>query len=171
MHQLETAAVDAAGNRTERNDTVRVDNTLPVDTTITPVGWQNGPVNVTVTGTDADAGVDHVEWQLNAQPPGSGPEGTVVNIGIHGTHNFRTRIVDEVGNTTPWADHVVQVDIQGPADTTVIPSGWITDPSIDLDITADDNGASGIQRIQWRLDGQTTGDVLGTDTTPGHDLR
>ena len=52
-HQLESAAVDEAGNRTERNDTVKVDDTLPSDTTVTPVGWQNGPVNVTVNGTDA----------------------------------------------------------------------------------------------------------------------
>ena len=58
------------------------------------------------------------------------------------------------------------VNIAGPGDTTVVPSGWITDPSVDLDITADPNGSPGIQRIQWRLDGVTTGDVLGTDTTP-----
>ncbi len=165
-HQLESAAVDEAGNRTERNDTVKVDDTLPADTTVTPVGWQNGPVNVTVNGTDADSGVDRVEWQLNAQPIGSGPAGTVVNVGIHGQHNFRTRVIDEVGNASAWADHAVWVDIQGPADTTVIPSGWLTTPSTVINITADDNGASGIKRIQWRLDGTTTGDVLGTDTTP-----
>ena len=165
-HQLETAAVDAAGNRSERNDTVRVDNTLPVDTTITPVGWQNGAVDVPVTATDADSGVDRVEWQIDAQAPGSGPEGTVVRIGTHGIHNFRTRSVDEVGNLSAWIDHTVMVNIAGPGDTTVIPSGWITDPSVDLDITADPNGSPGIQRIQWRLDGVTTGDVAGTDTTP-----
>ena len=165
-HQLESAAVDEAGNRTERNDTVKVDDTLPADTTVTPVGWQNGPVNVTVNGTDADSGVDRVEWQLNAQPIGSGPAGTVVPVGIHGQHNFRTRVIDEVGNASAWADHAVWVDIQGPADTTVIPTGWITTPSTLINITADDNGASGIKRIQWRLDGATTGDVSNTDTTP-----
>jgi hypothetical protein len=165
-HQLESAAVDEAGNRTERNDTVKVDDTLPVDTTMTPVGWQNGPVNVTVNGTDADSGVDRVEWQLNAQPIGAGPAGTVVNIGIHGQHNFRTRVIDEVGNASAWTDRPVWVDIQGPADTTVIPNGWITTPSTVIDITADDNGASGIKRIQWELDGTTTGDVANTDTTP-----
>ena len=127
-HQLESAAVDEAGNRTERNDTVKIDDTLPSDTTVTPVGWQNGPVNVTVNGTDADSGVDRVEWQLNAQPIGSGPAGTVVPVSIHGQHNFRTRVIDEVGNASAWADHTVWVDIQGPADTTVIPTGWLTDP-------------------------------------------
>ncbi len=123
-------------------------------------------VNVTVNGTDANSGVDRVEWQLNAQPIGAGPAGTVVNIGIHGQHTFRTRVIDEVGNASAWTDHPVWVDIQGPADTTVIPTGWLTTPSTVINITADDNGASGIKRIQWRLDGTTTGDVLGTDTTP-----
>ena len=138
-----------------------------------PVGWQNGAVDVPVTATDADSGVDHVEWQIDAQPPGSGPEGTVVRIGTHGIHNFRTRVVDEVGNASAWVDHTVMVNIAGPADTTVIPSGWITDPSVDLDITADPNGSPGIQRIQWRLDGVTTGDVLGHrhDARDGHRRR
>ena len=76
-----------------------------VDTTITPVGWQNGAVDVPVTATDADSGVDRVEWQIDAQPPGSGLEGTVVRIGTHGIHNFRTRVVDEVGNPSVWIDH------------------------------------------------------------------
>lgn len=165
-HQLETAAVDEAGNRTERNDAVKIDDTLPVDTTVTPVGWQNGPVNITVDGTDAHSGVDRVEWQLNAQPVDSGPPGTVVNVGVHGQHIFRTRVIDEVGNASPWVDHDVWLDIQGPADTTVIPTGWITDPSIDINITADDNGASGIKRIQWELDGVLSGEALNTDTTP-----
>ena len=122
---------------------------------------------MTVTGTDADAGVDHVEWQLNAQPPAPGPEGTVVNIGIarHPQASARASSTT-VGNETALDDHTVMVDIAGPADTTVIPSGWITDPSVDIDITADDTDGSGIKRIQWRLDGVTTGDVLGTDTTP-----
>ncbi len=165
-HHLESAAVDEAGNRTERDDTVKVDDTLPADTTVTPVGWQNGPVNITVNGADADSGVDRVEWQLNAQPVDSGPAGTVVNIGIHGQHVFRTRVIDEVGNASAWIDHDVWLDIQGPADTTVIPTGWITIPSTVINITADDNGASGIKRIQWELDGTTTGDVANTDTTP-----
>ena len=75
-----TAAVDAAGNRTERNDTVQDRRHASRSTpTVTPVGWQNGPVDVTVTGTDAHSGVDRVEWQLDAQPLGSGPAGTVVH--------------------------------------------------------------------------------------------
>ena len=36
-HTLYTSAVDAAGNRDDRSQTVRVDNTVPVDTTVTPV--------------------------------------------------------------------------------------------------------------------------------------
>ena len=55
-------------------------------------------------------------------------DGTVVTIGTHGDHSFRRASIDEVGNATAWTDATVQVDIAGPADTTVVPTGWITDP-------------------------------------------
>ncbi len=166
-HQLMTAAVDAAGNRNERTDVIKIDNTLPVDTTVTPApGWHDGPVDVDVEATDADAGVDHVEWQIDAQTPGSGPEGTTVRIGTHGKHIFKTRVVDTVGNVSVWVARDVWVDIQGPVDSTVVPTTWFTTPSTVIDITADDTNGSGIKKIEWRLDTNTTGQALGVTTVP-----
>jgi hypothetical protein len=158
---LETAAVDSAGNRAERTDTVNIDNDLPTDTTDTaPVGWQDQAVNLEVDGTDADSGVDHVEWQIDAQTPGSGPDGTIVQIGTQGQHVFRTRVVDEVGNVSAWRSQDVWVDIEGPIDTTVVPTTWFTTPTVQIDITGTDEDLSGIKRIQWTLDGQPGGDVM-----------
>jgi hypothetical protein len=167
-HTLETAAVDSAGNRDERTDTVNIDNALPVDTTTTaPVGWQNQPVNMTVDGTDADSGVDHVEWQIDAQPPGSGPDGTVVQVGTQGQHVFRTRVVDEVGNVSAWRLQDVWVDIAGPVDLTVVPTTWYTTPSVAIDVVGEED-EYGVKRIQWRLDGLQSGDVMYpvNDTVP-----
>jgi hypothetical protein len=167
-YSLQTAAVDAAGNRDERTDVIKIDKTLPVDTTVTPSpGWHDGAVNVDVLGTDAHSGVDHVEWQIDGQlPVGSGPAGTTVSITTHGQHIFKTRVIDAVGNASAWVPRDVWVDIQGPTDTTVVPTTWFTTPSTIINVTADDNGASGIKKIQWRLDTNTTGQVLGTDTVP-----
>ena len=125
--------------------------TLPVDTTDTaPVGWQPQAVDLKVDGTDADSGVDHVEWQIDAQPPGSGPDGTIVQIGTQGKHIFRTRVVDEVGNVSAWRSQDVWVNILGPIDTTNVPTTWYTTPTVDVDITGTDNLNRDLARIQWR---------------------
>ena len=104
-HTLDTAAVDSAGNRNERLlHRQHRRRRCPTDTTDTaPVGWQPQAVDLTVDGTDAHSGVDHVEWQIDAAHPGSGPDGTIVPINTQGKHVFRTRVVDEVGNVSALA--------------------------------------------------------------------
>ena len=103
-HTLDTAAVDSAGNREEVSFTVNIDDVLPTDTTDTaPVGWQHAAVDLTVNGTDAESGVDHIEYQLDSSLPVSVPDGTIVSINTQGQHVFRTRVVDEVGNVSSWA--------------------------------------------------------------------
>jgi len=167
-HTLDTAAVDAAGNRTERTDVVSIDNDPPLDSTDTaPVGWQNQPVSLTVDGTDAHSGVARIEWQIDAQTPGSGPDGTVVQIATQGMHVFRTRAVDRVGNASAWRAQDVWVDIAGPVDTTVVPTTWFTTPTVPIDITAEED-EYGIKSIEWRLDGQPGGTVMFplNDTVP-----
>lgn len=167
-HTLITAAVDEAGNRAERTDTVRIDNDLPVDTTTTappivPLP-QTEPVSLTVDGTDADSGVARVEWQLDAQAPGSGPDGTVVQIATSGMHVFRTRVVDKVGNVSAWRAQNVWIDLEGPADTTVVPTTWFTTPTVQIDVTAEEE-EYGIKTIEWRLDGVYGGSV-NSDSVP-----
>jgi hypothetical protein len=166
-HQLQTAAVDDAGNRTERTDVIKIDNTLPVDTTVSPApGWHDAAVDVTVDGTDADSDVASVQWQLNSDPIVTGvTPGDSVRISQEGKNDFKTRVLDKAGNLSVWKHHAVWVDIAGPSDTTVVPSGWLTAASTVVNVTAEATGAS-ITRLQWRLDGTTTGEVLNADTVP-----
>jgi hypothetical protein len=159
-HTVDTAAVDSAGNRKEVTYTVNIDDVVPTDTTDTaPVGWQPQAVDLKVDGTDADSGVDHVEWQIDSNPPGSGPDGTIVSINTQGQHTFRTRVVDEVGNVSTWRSQAVWVNIAGPIDETAVPTTWYTTPTVHVDITGTDNLNRDLARIQWRLDGQPGGDV------------
>ena len=140
---------------------------LPTDTTDTaPVGWQPQAVDLKVDGTDADSGVDHVEWQIDALPPGSGPDGTIVQIGTQGKHVFRTRVVDEVGNVSAWRSQDVWINILGPIDTTDVPTTWYTTPTVHVDITGTDNLNRNLARIQWTLDGQPGGDVSNPVNSP-----
>ena len=159
-HTLDTAAVDSSGLRKEVTFTVNIDDIVPTDTTTTaPVGWQPQAVDLTVDGTDAESGVDHIEYQIDANPPVSVPDGTIVSINTQGKHVFRTRVVDEVGNVSVWRPQDVWVNIAGPIDETAVPTTWYTTPTVNVDITGTDNLNRDLARIQWRVDGQPGGDV------------
>ncbi len=164
-HTLQTAVMDAAGNRDQRSHTVRIDNTIPLDNTTSPAGWQHSAVNVTVTGSDADSGIASVAWELDGTP-GSGANGTVVPIATHGSHTLKTKTIDNVGNETGWTTRTVLVDINGPTDTTVVPVGWVTTPSTIVNVTGVDTAGSGVVRVEWELDDTTTGDVASAGPVP-----
>ena len=148
-HTLATQVVDAAGNRSSlRSDTVRVDGTAPTDNTVVPSGWQSTPPTITVTGSDALSGVQHVEWKLDGVQS-SGANNSTVTV-PDGTHSLDTRIVDGAGNASAWAPHTVQVDVTGPQDDTTVPSGWQTAP-VTVTVSGDDP-TSGIDHVEWKLD-------------------
>jgi len=163
-YTLNTRAVDSAGNESQVPLTVDIDNDPPVDTTEkAPEDWQPHPVDLTVDGTDAHSGVDHVEWQIDAQDPSSarsGPDGTIVRIGTQGEHVLRTRVVDEVGNAFVWRTQAVRINMAGPTDTTDVATTWYTTPTVDIDITGTDNVGRDLALIEWRLDGQPGGKVV-----------
>jgi hypothetical protein len=161
-HMLDTRAVDQAGNEKIVSFQVKIDDVAPTDTTDPapdPVDWQPQPVDLKVDGTDGESGVDHVEYQIDANPPVSVPDGTIVRIGTQGKHVFRTRVVDEVGNPSAWRVQEVWINILGPIDETDVPTTWFTTPTVDIDITGTDNLNRDLARIEWRLDGQPGGDV------------
>jgi len=152
IHTLDTQVEDLAGNRSSlRNDTVQIDSVNPIDQTVAPSIWQYTPTTITVTGSDALSGVGHVEWLLDGAP-GSGANGTGVVI-PDGTHSLKTRIVDLAGNTTAYVDHIVQVDTTGPQDTTSVPGPWQPTSPVDIHVTGVDPQGSGINHVEWKLDG------------------
>jgi hypothetical protein len=161
-HTLDTKVVDAAANEKIVSFEVKIDDVAPTDTTDPapdPVDWQPQPVELKVDGTDGESGVDHVEYQIDANTPVSVPDGTYVKIGTQGKHFFRTRVVDEVGNASAWRTQEVWINILGPIDLTDAPATWHTTPTVDVDITGTDNLNRNLKRIEWKLDGQPGGDV------------
>jgi hypothetical protein len=151
-HTLDTQVEDLAGNRSApRHDTVQIDSVAPVDQTVAPSIWQYTPTTITVTGTDALSGVGHVDWLLDGVP-GTGANGTGVVI-PDGTHSLKTRIVDVAGNATSYVDHIVQVDTTGPQDTTSVPGPWQPTSPVDIHVTGVDPQGSGIDHVNWELDG------------------
>jgi hypothetical protein len=151
-HTLDTQVFDLAGNfSVVRHDTVQIDTIAPLDATSTPSTWQYVPTTITVTGTDSGSGIGHVEWTLDGTP-GSGPDGSGVVI-PDGTHLLRTRIIDLAGNASGWTDHTVQVDTTGPQDQTSVPGPWQPTSPVDITVTGVDPQGSGIDHVNWELDG------------------
>ena len=69
-HVFRTRAVDVAGNASAWIDhTVRVDTVTPTDDTAAPAGWQTGPLQVSVVGSDAHSGVATLTWQVDGGAP------------------------------------------------------------------------------------------------------
>jgi hypothetical protein len=165
-HTFYTAVVDGAGNRNEVPHTIKVDGTAPTDNTTAPTGWQHTSVDITVTGADADSGLSYVQWDVDGNV-NSGANGVVLHITQQGTHTVKTRIVDNAGNDSGWTTHIVQVDINAPVDTTSVPSGWVQNATVNVNVSATDTNGSGVTRIQWDLDNNaSSGDVSGAGPVP-----
>jgi Big-like domain-containing protein len=158
-HTLETRAVDVAGNASAwRSESVRIDNVVPTNTTAAPTGPVPNPYQVAVTGTDAHAGVAHVEWRVDGGAIQSGPFGSQATVSGNGMHTLETRVVDGAGNASAWRSDEVEIDITLNADstpptdtTTTVTAGWRT-AAVNLTLAATDSGA-GVERLEWRLDG------------------
>ena len=110
VHALETRAVDNAGRTSAwRSDTVRIDATVPVNTTPAPAaGWRKTAYTVVVAGEDGDgSGVDTIERTIDG---GTVSNDENVTISGNGVHVLRTRIVDNVGHASAWREDTIRID-------------------------------------------------------------
>lgn len=157
-HVLETRVVDNAGNQASWTaSTVTVDMSLspdttpPVDTTQTAsAAWRTGQVTLTVSATDADTGVDVVQWRVDGGALGEGPSGSTVTIAGDGVHQLETHATDLAGNTSAWRSQTVKIDATQPVDSTSLPSGWSASRAF---TPHGADATSGVAGIQYKIDG------------------
>ncbi|MDA0182875.1 Ig-like domain repeat protein [Solirubrobacter phytolaccae] len=156
-HTLTTRVKDVAGNMSApRDETIRIDSVKPTDTTTVPGTVGNGR-KINVTATDALSGPSgSVEWQLDNGAVKSSLQATITGIG---PHVLKTRVQDNAGNWSDWKSFNVTVsgalpqeDSDAPIDTTTVPLNWRTGP-VGVTVTADDNGGTGVDYVEYRVDG------------------
>ena len=158
IHVLQTRVKDVAGNFSGwRSETVKIDNVAPTDTTNLPSGAVPNGRKVPVTGTDADSGFASVEWQLDSDEVKTVTQATI--LGSSGAHTLKTRVQDNAGNWSNWrtASFTINTalpmeDTDPPIDTTTIPTNWRT-AAYTATVSGDDNGGTGVDYIEWRVDG------------------
>jgi hypothetical protein len=154
VHELETRAFDVAGNGSAwRAQTIRIDRTVPTDTTDLPSGWY-GSRTFSLDATDAHSGVADIEYTINGGPVQHGQPDDLVDLGADGTFEVRRRVLDVAGQASTWATDTFTVDTVDPVDTTTLPgSAWSAAP-VSVPLSGSDN-ASGVT-MEWRLDGGAT---------------
>jgi hypothetical protein len=173
-HTIRYRATDKAGNTAaEKSVDFTVvapptDDRTPPETSATVSGEKNAEgqyidmATVTVTASDTGSGVNTIEYALGADgawTPYAGP----VMVHEVGTHTVRYRATDRAGNVA--AEKSVDFTVVAPptGDTTPPVTGatvsgeknadgaYITSAKVTL--TATDAGGSGVERIEYSLDG------------------
>jgi hypothetical protein len=152
QHVLRTRAVDAVGNTSSwQTDNIWIDTVTPSDHTAAPAGWQTAPLVVTLDGSDAHSGVDHINYVLDGTPA-SGADGSTLTVSADGEHELRTQVVDGAGHASAWKTHVIRIDKTAPVNQTPQGSGaWQASDYAVVPSGAD--GGSGLAAVEWRIDG------------------
>ncbi|MCI3238964.1 OmpL47-type beta-barrel domain-containing protein [Streptomyces spinosisporus] len=172
-HTVRYRATDKAGNTAaEKSVSFTVvapptDDTTPPDTSATVSGDKDAEGNyldmatVTVTASDTGSGVNTIEYAVDsgAWQPYTAP----VMVHQVGTHTVHYRATDKAGNTA--AEKSVEFTVVSPPaqDTTPPVTGVSVDGTRNSDgayvgnakvtVSAADEGGSGVDRIEYSLDG------------------
>ncbi|WP_377267188.1 OmpL47-type beta-barrel domain-containing protein [Peterkaempfera sp. SMS 1(5)a] len=191
-HTLTYRATDKAGNTSADQTTTftiatpTTKDTTPPQTSATVTGDKNadgqytGTATVTLTATDTESGVDHIDYTLDGGT--STAYTTPIAVTTPGDHTLTYRATDKAGNTS--ADQTTTFTIATPTTKDTTP------PQTSATVTGDKNAdgqyidtatvtlsasdtESGVDRIQYSLDGgayQTYTAPVAVSTSGDHTL-
>ena len=151
-------SVDALGN-TEATNTgyVNIDTAPPTTTanglvTSASTGWQDAPVTVTLTASDAVSGVATTDYTIDGgtQQTYSAP----FTVSTEGSHTIVYWSVDTAGNVESHNTGYVNIDLTPPTVTSNADTAW-HDAAVTVTLTANDSG-SGVAATQYRAQGTQT---------------
>jgi hypothetical protein len=125
-------------------DVTSPQTTSSVSRSIMASGWYDGPVKVSLIGSDARSGVGSIQYKLDGSTWATW--GGDLNIDKEGAHNLTYHAVDKAGNVEE--DHKISINIDGTAPMT----SYSFDGAGRLSLLASD-GASGPTSTRYRLDG------------------
>jgi hypothetical protein len=153
-HDIETRAVDKAGNATPwRRQTLRLDTTQPTETSSIASGWTNHNT-FTLQATDATSGIANLEYKIGNAAPVTAANGTTVTLPGDGDYRISHRALDNAGQTSGWKIDDIRVDTVAPANTSAAaPVTWQT-ATLALALTGTD-AASGVDHAEWRVNNGT----------------
>ena len=153
-HEIETRAVDKAGNASPwKRQTLLLDTTQPVETTVMPGRWTNQNT-ITLRATDATSGLANLEYKIDNGAPISAPDGTVVTLPGDGTYRLAHRALDNAGQSSGWKVDEFTIDTVAPVNTSAAATTTWQTTTLAHPLTGTD-ASSGVDHAEWRVSGGT----------------
>jgi subtilisin family serine protease/PKD repeat protein/N-acetylneuraminic acid mutarotase len=158
-HSLEYQAIDKAGNvENIHSVTIQVDTTAPTTSisssgTSGDQGWWQSPVQLTMSASDADSGVERSLYQENGQ--GWLSYLAPISLTTDGLHEIKYVSVDRASNQEITKTLLVPIDTQPPTTTLVLVGdlgidGWYR-TSVSVTMIGND-AMSGVSQQYYKLD-------------------
>ena len=158
-HAILYRAADAVGNLGGVGScVVRIDTTPPTTADDASAAWQDGPVTVTLTPTDAGSGMSgglaKTEYKLDGDADWT--TGTGVVVAGDGVHTIAYRSTDAVGNLETQRSCTVRIESAAPTTTDDTDPDYVWhNHDVTVHFTATDADA-GVDYTEYSLDGGTT---------------
>nr|WP_304216832.1 hypothetical protein [Fredinandcohnia onubensis] len=125
-----------------------IDEEAPVTTIDAPTDWVNESVDVNLTATDNEVGVEKTFYSLNNE---AFVEGTTFSINEEGINKVAYYSVDKVGNTEKVKIAEVKIDKTKPTAISNVDDEW-NNKDFQVELTATDN-LSGVAKTFYSYDG------------------
>ena len=165
-HSLHAYARDLAGNLTQHQATIKIDDTPPITSyafnpTLPPGGWFNGPVTVNLLPSDDLSQVEQTNYRLGT---GLWKVGTQFQATGYDTYQYYS--VDRAGNAEEVKELLVPIDTEPPSSSYQLapppPAGGWYSTTVDISITAIDalSGWAGDSRYSLNGGAEQAGSVF-----------
>lgn len=165
VHELVYYGVDRLGNvGPASRATIRIDDQTPVSSSDIDSAWQQGPVDVTISATDAHAGVHGISANITdpssvVTPMSVTSETMTFTVSAEGTSSVLFFATDEVGNMEIPNSAVLRVDNTLPI-VSMTPTATAVIDAMTFTVDATD-ALSGVASVWCTVDG---GSAVATDT-------
>jgi uncharacterized protein YjiK len=148
-HKVSFYSVDKSGNVEEvQTVEVKVDKTAPVTTSDLTDDWYKKDVEVQLTATDDQSGVDKTFYSIDES---EFIEGTSFILTTDGTHKVSFYSVDKAGNVEEVQTVEVKVDETAPVTTSNLTDDWYKE-DVSVQLTATDD-LSGVDKTFFSING------------------
>jgi hypothetical protein len=153
VFKLETRGRDYAGNVSPwRLQIVRIDFTVPSDTTAFPTEWQTSRT-FAWTATDELSKPASFEYLIDNGSLQTAAVGALIDFGTDGEHTIDHRVLDAAGQSSDWSgQQTVRIDTVDPANTSAVPNPAWSATAVSVALSGTDaSPGSGFDTVEWRL--------------------